>query len=98
MSWSTRVGILKLPREISLSDHGTVLHVAAKEGSVERARILVERGADLGKKSRYEYTADQAQLEKKEDVKTYLENVMRQRKMEARELDEEKDDDEENWY
>ena len=40
----------KLPREAGLSDHGTALHVAAMEGSVERAKVLVERGADLGKK------------------------------------------------
>ena len=47
-----------------------------------------------GKKSRYGYTArDRAQLEKKEDVEKYLENVMRQGGMEVRELDEEEDDD-----
>ena len=86
----------KLPREAGLSDHGTALHVAAMESSVERAKVLVERGADLEKKSRYGYTArDRAQLEKKEDVKIYLENVMRQRGMEVRELDEEEEDDEE---
>ena len=34
----------KLPRGASLHDHGTALHVAAVEGSVERARILVDRG------------------------------------------------------
>ena len=86
----------RLPREAGLRDHGTALHVAAKEGSVERAKVLVERGADLGKKSRYGYTArDRAQLEKKEDVKTYLENVMRQRGMEVRELDDDDDDEEE---
>ena len=86
----------KLPREAGLSDHGTALHVAATEGSVERAKVLVERGADLEKKSRYGYTArDRAQLEKKEDVKTYLENVMRQRGMEVSELDEEEEDEEE---
>ena len=86
----------KLPRGAGLSDHGTALHVAATEGSMERAKVLVERGADLGKKSRYGYTArDRAQLEKKEDVKTYLENVMRQRGMEVRELEEEDDEEEE---
>ena len=83
----------KLPREAGLNDHGTALHVAAKEGSVERVKVLVEGGADLEKKSRYEYTArDRAQLEKKEDVKTYLESVMRQRGVEIRELDEEDDE------
>ena len=86
----------KLPREAGLRDHGTALHVAAMEGSVERAKVLVERGADLEKKSTYGYTArDRAQLEKKEDVKIYLENVMRRRGMEVRELDEEEEDDEE---
>lgn len=85
----------KLPREAGLSDHGTALHEAAAEGSVERAKLLVERGADLGKRSRYGYTArDRAQLEKEEAVKTYLENVMRQRGMEVRELDEEDDEEE----
>ena len=88
----------RLPREAGLSDHGTALHVAAAEGSVERAKVLVERGADLGKKSRYGYTArDRAQLEEKEDVKIYLENVMRHRGMEVRELDEEREDDEEEY-
>ena len=86
----------KLPREAGLSDHGTALHVAAKEGSVERAKVLVERGADLEKKSRYGYTArDRAQLEKKDDVRTYLENVMRQRGIEVRELDEEEEEEDE---
>ena len=70
--------------------------MAAIKDSVERAKVLIERGADLRKKSRYGYTArDRAQLEKKEGVKTYLNNVIRQRGMEVREPDEEEDDDEE---
>lgn len=60
----------KLPRKAGLKNHGAALHVAATEGSVERAKVLVERGTDLGKKSRYRYTArDRAQLKKKEDVR-----------------------------
>ena len=88
----------KLPREASLHDHGTALHVAAMEGSVERARLLMERGADLMKVSKNGYTArDWAQLYKKEEVKIYLESVMRQRGIEVREVDEvdtENDDEE----
>lgn len=86
----------RLPREASLQDHGTALHVAAEEGSVERAKVLVERGADLEKKSKNGYTArDWAQLEKKEDVKTYLETVMRQRGIEVRELSEDEEEEDE---
>ena len=86
----------RLPRGASLRDHGTALHVAAKEGSVERAKVLVEGGADLEKKSKNGYTArDWAQLEEKEDIKTYLETVMRQRGIEVRELSEEEEEEEE---
>lgn len=78
----------KLPREACHKDWGTALHTAAKEGSVTRARILVENGVDLGKKSRWGYTArDRAQLSKKEDVKQYLEAVMRERGMEFTDLE-----------
>ena len=80
----------KLPRGASRRDHGTALQVAAVEGSVERARTLVERGADLMKVSKDGYTArDYAQLYKKEEVKIYLESVMKQRGIEVREVDEE---------
>lgn len=78
----------KLPRGASLKDWGTALHTAAKEGSVPRTRFLVENGADLGKKSRNGYTArDSAQLRGKEDVKSYLEAVMRERGMEFADLE-----------
>ena len=83
----------KLPREAAHSDHATALYVAAQEGSVERAKLLVERGADLGKKSKNGYTArDHAQLERQEDVKAYLEDMMRQRGMEVKELEEEEEE------
>ena len=70
------------------------LHVATTEGSVERAKVLGGGGggggADLGKESKNGYTArDWAQLEKKEDVKTYLQTVIRQRGIEIGELVEE---------
>ena len=69
----------KLPRSASHKDWGTALRTAAKEGSRPRARFLVENGADLGKKSRWGYTArDRAQLSE-EDVKRHLEAVMRER-------------------
>ena len=78
----------KLPRVAYCQDWGTALHTAAKEGSVPRARFLVENGVDLGKKSKLGYTArDQAQLSKKEDVKRYLEAVMRERGMEFTDLE-----------
>ena len=83
----------RLPREASLRDHGTALHKAAAVGSVETAKLLVERGADLEKKSKYGYTArDRAQLAKKEHVKTYIETVMRQRGIEFIELVEKEQD------
>lgn len=70
------------------------LHVATTEVSVERAKVLGGAGggagADLGKESKNGYTArDWAQLEKKEDVKTNLQTVIRQRGIEIRELVEE---------
>ncbi|KAK0506987.1 hypothetical protein JMJ35_010687 [Cladonia borealis] len=78
----------KLPRDAYCQDWGTALHTAAKEGSVPKARFLVENGADLGKKSGWGYTArDRAQLSKKEDVKRYLEVVMRDRGMEFTDLE-----------
>jgi ankyrin repeat protein len=77
----------KLPRGASHKDWGTALHTAAKEGSVSRARFLVEKGVNLGKKSRWDYTArDRAQLSGNEDVKRYLEAVMRERGIEIKEL------------
>jgi len=80
-------------------DHGTALHVAAKCGSVERIQILVERGADLAKKSRYGYTArDIAQLSEEEDAKVCLETAMRERGLDFEDLvvkdDEEEEEDE----
>ena len=73
----------KLPRSACHKDWGTALHTAAKEGSVPRARMLVENGVDLGKKSRQGYTArDRAQISEKENVKIYLEAVIRERGIE----------------
>ena len=78
----------KLPRVAYCHDWGTALHTAAKKGSVPKARFLVENGADLGIKSKSGYTArDQAQLSEKEDVKRFLEAVMRERGMEFMELE-----------
>ena len=78
----------KLPRVAYCHDWGTALHTAAKEGSVPKARFLVENGADLGIKSKSGYTArDQAQLSEKEDVKRFLEAVMRERGMEFMDLE-----------
>ena len=83
-----------LPREAASRDHGTALHIAASEGSMERAKLLVERGADLAKRSKNDYTArDHAQLSKTEEVKTYLEGVMRERGIEVREVDEEEEEE-----
>ena len=77
----------KLPRGATLKDWGTALHTAAKVGSVPRARLLVEKGVDLGKKSTGGLTArDRAQLSGNEDVKRYLEAVMRERGMEVTDL------------
>ena len=47
----------RLPRGASLRDHRIALHVAAREGSVERVKVLVEGGADLGRKSKNGYPA-----------------------------------------
>ena len=81
-------GRQKLPRISYRQDWGTALHTAAIGGSVRRARFLVENGVDLGRKSRYGHTArDKAQLAKKEDVKRYLEAVMRERGMEFTDLE-----------
>ena len=91
-------GWAKLPREAASSDWGTALHETSKVGSVARARFLVEMGVDLARKSKYDYTArDTAQLYGKEDVKNYLEAVMRKRGMEFKdvEIEEEESEDEE---
>ncbi len=84
-----------LPREAGSEDHGTALHVAAEEGSVARARMLVETGADLGKRSKNGYRArDWAQLDEKEEVKEYLEGCMREQGLEVKDLPEEDYNDE----
>lgn len=63
-------------------DQGTALHVAARKGFVDRARMLVAKGVDIGKRSEKGYTAkDWAQINGWEDVKEYLEAVMRERGM-----------------
>ena len=47
----------------------------------------MENGVDLGERSRWGYTArDRAQLSEKEDIKTYLETVMRERGIEVTDL------------
>ena len=87
----------KLPRIAYHQNWGTALHTAAKKGSVPKPRFLVEKGADLGIKSRLNYTArGRAQLSKKEDVMRYLEAVMRERGMELThlEIEEERSEDE----
>ena len=77
-----------LPREAWHVDWGTALHTDTKDGSVPRVRFLVENGADMGRKSRWGYTArDRAQLSSKEDVMRYLEAVMRERRMEFTDLE-----------
>jgi len=77
-------------------DHGTALHVAAECGSVERLRTLVDRGADLAKKSKNGYTArDIAQLFEKEDAKAFLETAMRERCLAFEQLVVEDDEEEE---
>ena len=43
-------GWVKLPRQAGRVDWGTPLHKAAKEGSVIRARCLVERWVDVGRR------------------------------------------------
>ncbi len=83
------------PREAGSNDHGTALHVAAKEGSVERARMLAESGADMGKRSKNGFTArDGAQLREKDEVKLFLEGCMREKGLEVKELIEEDYNDE----
>ena len=78
----------KLPRVAYHKNWGMPLHTAAKKGYVPRARFLVENGVDLGKISKWGYTArDRAQLSKKKDVKRYLEAVMRERGMEFTDLE-----------
>ena len=47
----------RLPPGASLRDHRIALHMAAREGSVERVKVLVEGRADLGRKSKNGYTA-----------------------------------------
>ena len=65
------------------ADKGTALHVAAAEGHLARARLLVARGADLAKRSEMGYTAkDWALLNWREDVRTYLETVMGEKGLE----------------
>lgn len=81
-------GVDRLPRSTIFGDRGTALHVAAREGYVARAKLLVERGADPEKKSHQGYTAkDWAQINKQEDLKRYLEAVMSKRGMDVHEID-----------
>ena len=76
------------PRYARSSDWGTALHKAAQEGSVPKARLLVEKGADLTKRSRHGYTAkDRAQLCGNEDARKYLERVMMENGMEVKDLE-----------
>lgn len=88
-------GRTRLPRGASLRDHGTTLLTRGYDGRFggkgQGFRVGRRGGcADLGKESRNGYTArDWAQLEKKEDVKTYLQTVIRQRGIEIGELVEE---------
>lgn len=63
-------------------DQGTALHMAARTGFVDRARMLVAKGVDIGKRSEKGFTAkDWAQINGWGDVKEYLEAVMKERGM-----------------
>ena len=63
-------------RQDSKRDHGTALYVAAKGGELERVKLLVERGADVGKKSVKGRTAKEwALLFKKKEVWAYLDSI-----------------------
>lgn len=71
-----------IPLDDSYRDRGTALHIAAEKGHVDRAKLLIELGADLGKRSESGYTAkDWAQINRQEEVKGYLEGEMRRRGM-----------------
>ena len=69
-------------RGTSFADHGTALHVAANTNSVERVKLLINRGADLKIVSKNGYTArDWAQLRdrrgrSKPKTREYLEGLM----------------------
>ena len=66
------------------ADKGTALHVAAAYGHMTRAKVLIALGADVGKKSELGYTAkDWAQLMWREDIRDYLETIMRGRGIEV---------------
>ena len=74
-----------LPRHArsSRTDWGTAMHTAALNGSVSKATLLVEHGADLLRKSKHGYTArDRAQICGTRDVELYLEKSMRDRGIE----------------
>lgn len=69
-------------------DHGTALHVAAQQGFLTRAKLLVDRGVAVGKKSEKGYTAkDWAQINQHEHVWRYLESVMRECGMDAESIE-----------
>lgn len=78
-----------VPRRSSrVRDHGTALYAAAEYGEISRVRLLVERGADVALKSRFGHTArDIALLYGKEDIKEYLEKVMRERGIEIKDVE-----------
>ncbi|KAL8776564.1 MAG: hypothetical protein Q9213_008221 [Squamulea squamosa] len=91
-------GRSNLPRGSIHADWGTALHKAAKEGSVGRALLLIERGgADLAKKSRLGYTArDTAQLFGKAEVAEVLERKMQEIGMVVQQLQLPEEDSEED--
>ncbi|MCJ1280424.1 hypothetical protein MMC21_008252 [Puttea exsequens] len=74
-------------------DQGTALHMAARKGFVDRARMLIMRGVDVGKRSEKGFTAkDWAHINGWENVREYLEAVMRAKGMVVEDIEVEE------WY
>ncbi|MCJ1278786.1 hypothetical protein MMC21_006604 [Puttea exsequens] len=77
-----------IPQYAYGKDSGTALHTAAREGYLARAKLLVKRGANVAKKSWKGYTAkDWAQINEQEDVRSYLEAVMKERGIDAEDIE-----------
>lgn len=87
-----------LPRGANNKDHGTPLHVAAREDAVEVLWLLVERGADVAKQSKNGYTAiEWASLFRRDGVWSYLYEVMREKGLEVREFHRNEEETEEEY-
>ena len=86
-----------VPGRAQVYNRGTTLHIPARHGSVPRAFLLVERGADLTIKSTYDETPlHWAQIWGKSATANYLQEVVDARGIPIEELQIDDDDDDDD--